>query len=130
MSHYPNNDQQQQHYQSGGYSQQQQNYQQPPHFQPYYQQPKTNGKSIAALILGICSIIVPYIGFLSGIVGIILSTLSLKEIKNSGNQEQGRGLAIAGMVCSIIGTILWGIVLLIILLAIAFFASESSSYYY
>ncbi|RJE88513.1 DUF4190 domain-containing protein [Paenibacillus sp. 1011MAR3C5] len=129
MSHYQNDDQQQQqNYQSGGYSQQQSHYQQPPHFHPYYQPPKTNGKSIATLVLGICSIIIPYVGFLPGIVGIILGAMSLKEIKLSG--DQGRGLAIGGLVCSIIGTILWGILLLIILLAFVFIASESNSYYY
>lgn len=128
MSQNPHDDQQQ-YYQSGGYSQQQPNYQQPPHFQPYYQPPKTNGKSIATLVLGICSIIIPYIGFLPGIVGIILGALSLKEIKLSG--EQGRGLALGGLICSIIGTILWGIILLLIILAVVFFASaETNSYYY
>lgn len=130
MSHNQNDDQQQQQQyqsQSGGYSQQQY-YQQPPHFQPYYQPPKTNGKSIATLVLGICSLVIPYVGFLPGIIGIILGAMSLKEIKQSG--DQGRGLAIGGLVCSIIGTILWGIILIIILLAVVFIASDSNSYYY
>lgn len=126
MSQYQNDNQDQQ-FQSGGYTQQP-NYQQPPQFQPYYQPPKTNGKSIATLVLGIVSIVIPYIGFLPGIVGIILGAMSLKEIKLNG--EQGRGMAIGGLVCSIIGTILWGVVLLIVIGVFVFFANESSNLYY
>lgn len=96
--------------------------------QPYYQPPKTNGKSIATLVLGIVSIVIPYVGFLPGIVGIILGAMSLKEIKQNG--EQGHSMAIGGLVCSIIGTILWGIILLIVIGAIVFFVNESSNYYY
>jgi hypothetical protein len=69
-----------------------------------------NGKSIAGFVLGVLSIIVPYIGFLLGIVAVILSALSLKEIRI--RYEQGRGLAIAGLVCGIVGTLLYAIFIL------------------
>jgi hypothetical protein len=69
-----------------------------------------NGKSIAGFVLGVLSIIVPYIGFLLGIVAVILSALSLKEIRI--RYEQGRGLAIAGLVCGIVGTLLYAILIL------------------
>lgn len=132
MSH-ENNQNQDQQAPSGGYHQQafqQQPFHQQPHFQqqPYYQPPKTNGKSIATLVLGIVSIIIPYVGFLPGIVGIILGILSLKELKASG--EQGRGLSIAGLICSIIGTLLWLVVLLIVVIVVIFAVSETDSYYY
>lgn len=93
--------------------------------QEYYSPPpaKTNGKSVAALVLGILAIIVPYIGFLLGIVAIILSAISLKEIRVS--HEQGRGMAIAGLVCGIVGTLIYAILILIIVIAIASFGMSS-----
>ncbi|WP_340396676.1 DUF4190 domain-containing protein [Paenibacillus sp. FSL E2-0202] len=82
----------------------------------YYQPPPppapTNGKSIAGFVLGILSIVVPYIGFLLGIIAIILSALSLKEIRNC--YEQGKGLAIAGLVCGIVGTLMYAIIILFV----------------
>ena len=88
--------------------------------QEYYPPPpppaQTNGKSVAALVLGILAIVVPYIGFLFGIIAIILSSISLKEIRI--RQEQGRGLAIAGLVCGIVGTIIYAILILAFILII------------
>nr|WP_240647257.1 DUF4190 domain-containing protein [Paenibacillus nanensis] len=107
------------------YDQQTNGYPQQP---PYYQPPKTNTKSITALVLGICSIVIPYIGFLPGIIGIIVSALSFKELKRTG--EQGRGLSIAGLVCSILGTLFWGIIGIIIIIVIIVAASESGNNYY
>lgn len=91
----------------------------------YYQPPPPpapmNGKSIAGFVLGILSIVVPYIGLLFGIIAIILSALSLKEIRM--RYEQGRGLAIAGLVCGIVGTLIYAILILLFLLFI--FAAAS-----
>lgn len=91
----------------------------------YYQPPPPpapmNGKSIAGFVLGILSIVVPYIGLLFGIIAIILCTLSLKEIRL--RYEQGRGLAIAGLVCGIVGTLIYAI--LIFFLLIVVFAAAS-----
>jgi hypothetical protein len=92
----------------------------------YYQPPPppapTNGKSIAALVLGILSIVGPYIGFLLGIVAIILSAISLKEIRI--RNEQGRGLAIAGLVCGIVGTVLYAVLFLFFI----FFLATASNF--
>jgi hypothetical protein len=94
---------------------------------PPYVVPKTNGKSIAALVMGILSIMIPYLGFLIGIVAIIFASISLKEIKL--RMEQGRGLAIAGLVCGIIGTAIYAIIFLFLLVAfLAFSSGEISSY--
>lgn len=83
---------------------------------------KTNGKSIAALVLGILSLLIPYVGFLLGIMAIIFSSLSLKELKR--RYEQGKGLAIAGLVCGIIGTIIYGLLLFIILFVFIIYAGS------
>lgn len=95
--------------------------------QPVYMVPKTNGKSIAAMVLGILSIVVPYIGFIIGIVGIVFSSLSLKEIRKTG--EQGRGMAIAGMVCSIIGTVIYAIILFLLVIAFVFYVDSVNNSY-
>jgi uncharacterized membrane protein len=65
---------------------------------------ETNSKSIISLTLGILSIIVPFIGFVLGIIGVVLSRIATKEI--SKRNENGRGLAISGMICSIVGIVI------------------------
>jgi|SRR5579859_6454959 len=70
--------------------------------QPAYVQPmvfvqrQTNGKAITALVLGIVS----WVGFsiLAGIPAIVFGHIALGEIKASGNTQEGRGMAIAGLV--------------------------------
>ncbi|WDQ34623.1 DUF4190 domain-containing protein [Paenibacillus marchantiae] len=81
---------------------------------PPYVVPKTNSKSIAALVLGILSLTIPYLGFFIGIVAIIFASLALKELRI--RMEQGKGLAIAGLVCGIIGTALYAILIILVLL--------------
>lgn len=61
--------------------------------------------AVASLVLGIISIICSFFGVINlfggilGIIGIILGSLSKKNSEN-------KGMATAGLVCSIIGTIL------------------------
>ncbi|MNN68687.1 hypothetical protein D3C81_1844150 [compost metagenome] len=88
--------------------------------------PKTNGKAIAALVLGILALFIPYVGFVIGIVAIVFASLSFKELKRTG--EQGKGLAIAGLVCGIIGTVIYGIIIIIFILAIVIFATTPDMY--
>ncbi|WMJ24358.1 DUF4190 domain-containing protein [Paludicola sp. MB14-C6] len=75
-------------------------YQQPP-FQPQYQQPKEKkGMAIAALVLGICSIVFScawYLAIPAAIIGIILGVLGMKT--------SGKTMAIVGIVLSAIGII-------------------------
>ncbi|MCD9022559.1 DUF4190 domain-containing protein [Cohnella silvisoli] len=99
------------------------------HFSPVPQQyvpPKTNGKSIAAMVLGILAIVVPYLGFIIGIIAIIFASISLKEIRN--NQEQGRGMAIAGLVCGIVGTAIYALILIFFVFAFAAFQGSSVNF--
>ena len=59
------------------------------------------GQSIASLILGICGFIcwlIPLFGFPVTIVGIIMGALGMKK--------GGKGMAIAGIICSAIGLVL------------------------
>ncbi|WP_017690363.1 DUF4190 domain-containing protein [Paenibacillus sp. PAMC 26794] len=92
---------------------------------PYVAPAKTNSKSIVSLVLGILSVTIPYVGIVIGIVAIIFASLAFKEIRV--RMEQGRGLAIAGLVCGIIGTAMY--VLLILLVLLFSFAISSSEIY-
>jgi prepilin-type processing-associated H-X9-DG protein len=62
-------------------------------------QPKTSGLAIASIVLGIVGLCT--VG-LTGIVGIILGIIALKKIGRGGGQTAGRGLAIGGIVASIV----------------------------
>ena len=115
-------------YQQPGY--QQQGYQQypPPGYQPYgqqgyppygqpppppyaaqYPQPRTgNGKAIAALVLGIASIVLCFLSVFDAvpvILAIVFGSIALSEGKRRGSRD-GHGLAVAGIVCAVIGALL------------------------
>lgn len=82
---------------------------------------RTNSKSVISLTLGILSIVIPIIGLVLGVIGLIISRKGIKEIEKTN--ENGRGLAISGFVCSIVGIIIH---LIWILLAILSFYSYSN----
>ena len=78
---------------------------------------RTNSKALASLILGILSLLIPFIGIILGILGMIFASNAKKEIVHSG--EPGINLATTGKVCSIIGIIInMFIVLMIIIFSI------------
>ncbi|UPW85063.1 DUF4190 domain-containing protein [Lysinibacillus sp. Ag94] len=84
---------------------------------------QTNNSSVISLTVGILSLLIPFIGLILGIIGIIFSSKAVKEIHttNAGS----RGLATAGLICSIIGVILQ---ILAILGYIAFFSMTVVKY--
>ncbi|MCP3032343.1 DUF4190 domain-containing protein [Halobacillus sp. A1] len=78
----------------------------------------TNGKAVASLVLGILSIvtmILMVVGLIMGAVGLVLGIIGLKEIKRQ--DQEGKKMAVAGIICSSLG-----IVLPILLSVIAFVA--------
>ena len=94
----------------------------PPAGQPYAYPPVapvpgTNGMAIAALIVSLVA---------CGPVGLILGIVSLSQIKKSG--EQGRGMAIAGVVIGAISII--AVIIAIIVLAVAANQVSNDPYYY
>ena len=64
---------------------------------------KSVGLAVASMVLGICSLVssccIPYLPFLLALVGLILAGVSLAGHKG------GKGMAIAGLVCSIVSLI-------------------------
>lgn len=73
----------------------------------YPPQPRTNGKAMAGMIVGIVSIVLCYLGALIGPAAIILSVLGKKDIKRSNGTQSGEGMATAGLVTGIVGTVIW-----------------------
>ncbi|WP_426351198.1 DUF4190 domain-containing protein [Alloiococcus sp. CFN-8] len=65
---------------------------------------KTNTKAIVSLVLGIISLLITYLGLATSIVGIILSRIATREIEERG--EKGSGLALGGLITSIVGLVL------------------------
>lgn len=78
----------------------------PPHHG--YVQPKPgNGKAIAALVLGIASIVFSFLSFFDVVfvaLGLIFSLIALTETRAPGTS--GRGMAIAGLICALVGAAL------------------------
>ena len=65
---------------------------------------KTNSNSVISLTVGILSILIPIIGFVLGIIGVVVSRKAIKEIKKTN--EDGRGLATSGLICSSVGIVI------------------------
>ncbi|KEO84825.1 DUF4190 domain-containing protein [Tumebacillus flagellatus] len=97
----------------------------PIHQQP--QAPATNGKAIASMILGIVSLVIPYVGLITGIIAMVLSSSSKKEIARSG--QAGHGMATAGFVTGLIAVILYGIFIICVLIFGITLASLNSAGY-
>jgi len=55
--------------------------------------------AIASMVLGIVSLILPFAGLATAVVGLILGIIAMKKQKTVGAST---GMAVAGMVCSII----------------------------
>jgi Domain of unknown function (DUF4190) len=64
----------------------------PPYYQPVYQQRRTNGLAIAAMVCGICG----FVYLVPAVLGIIFGIIALRQVNRDRND--GRGMAIAGIV--------------------------------
>lgn len=65
---------------------------------------RTNSNSVISLTLGILSILLPYIGLILGVIGVVISRKATKEVMKT--DEDGGGLATAGLICSMVGIII------------------------
>ena len=89
------------------------NYQQPTNYHPPRNPNDGRGLSIAALVLGICGVVLCWIGGLNivilvlGILGIVFGVIGRK--KSVAAYGKASGLATAGLVLGIIGTAICGI---------------------
>jgi hypothetical protein len=104
-------------------------YVQQPYGAPYGQQPygyamppqvKTNGMAVAAMVLGIVGVLLCWCyggGALPGLIGAILGHVSMKQIKERG--EEGRGFALTGIITgwASVALALIGVLFFVVLLA-------------
>jgi hypothetical protein len=126
----------QQPYQQQPYGQPyQQPYQQPYGYQPYGQAPQNDGLGIAAMVIGIVSLVLMCgygIGLLGSPAALIMGRISMKRIDRSQGTLGGRGYAQAGFILGIIGTILLVLVIaavVVLIIAAANGAFDDSSTY-
>lgn len=98
--------------------------QQPPPPPGYYQQPgyqpppSSSGRATTSLVLGILSLIA--CGLLLGIPAMVLARQAKREIRESGGRVGGDGLATAGFVTGLIGTLWSVLVILFVVVVLAF----------
>lgn len=70
---------------------------------------QASGLAIASMVCGILSLVffwVPLFGFLLGIIAVIFGAVAIRQIGRDPNLG-GRGMAIAGLVCGIVGVAGW-----------------------
>lgn len=83
---------------------------------------RTNGYALAALILGIAGfVVIPLIGH---ILAIVFGYTGKGQIDRSGGVEEGRGMAVAGIVLGWIGIALSVIVIVIVIIVAVFVANN------
>lgn len=82
-------------------------YGQIPQYAAFPQQKSTNGLAIASFVLGLLSIFACWLGVLTGVIGLVLGFIGLRQTNADPERVGGRGLAIAGIVLSGIATVLW-----------------------
>jgi Domain of unknown function (DUF4190) len=76
---------------------------------PYngYQQPRTgNGKAIAALVLGIASIVFCWVSVFDAVFVVLAVVFGLIVLSEARRGGRGRGMAIAGVACAVVGALL------------------------
>jgi hypothetical protein len=73
---------------------------------------RTSGKAIAALVLGIVSMCVPYVGIVTGVIAIVFGVLGMKEVDRDPQTVKGKGMAITGLVLGAVALVLYIIVII------------------
>jgi len=95
----------------------------PPPMPGYAPRPRTNSLAVTSLVFGILSLVMCP---LSGIVGLITGLKARGEILRSQGAESGEGLALGGIITSIIGLVVVGVAVLAIF-AVTFLGQKASS---
>ena len=84
-----------------------------------------NTNAIVSLTMGILSLMFfPFIGWILGIIGLVYSNKSLREIEET--KEKGKNIAVAGKVCSIVGIIFSLLLVMIVVAGLVLFSFRIS----
>lgn len=80
---------------------------------PAYGAPVENApNAVASMVLGICAIVIPYIGLILGIVAIVLANKSNRAIAAQPGRYTGAGMAKAGKILGIVAICLYTLVII------------------
>jgi hypothetical protein len=85
----------------------------------------TNGMAISSLVLGIITLpfsFVPVFNFLAlltGIVGIVLGAVGIRQVKRNPDAMKGSGLALTGLLLSVAGVVITIAMLVLFFLALS-----------
>jgi hypothetical protein len=93
-----------------------------PAYGTYGYPPKNNGKATAAMWTGIGSLVLTFCcGFpgIAGLVAIVLGVMAQGEIRRSGGQQTGSGMAVAGIATGAIAFVLGLVIVVLVIVAIA-----------
>lgn len=72
-----------------------------------YGPPPRNGFGVTGLVLGIISLVLPFfVGTICGILAIIFGALGVQRVRHG--EATNKRQAVAGLVCGIIGAVVWG----------------------
>lgn len=85
----------------------------PPPPSPYASGPTSSGNAVTALVLGILGLVM--CGPFTAVPAIVVGRRALREIDDAQGRLGGRGMAQAGFVLGIVGTVLGALALLVFL---------------
>ena len=71
----------------------------------------SNGFCVASLVLGIIGLI-PCSAMIPGILAIIFGIIGYNQVTKAGGERGGKGMAIAGIICGVIGCLLFVLVVM------------------
>ena len=72
--------------------------------------------AIAGMVMGILSLVtICCYGFPFNLLGIIFSAIGLSQIKKSNPRQSGKGMAIAGLICSILSFLIYAAILIFVI---------------
>jgi hypothetical protein len=66
---------------------------------------QTSPMAVTSLVMGLLSIVVCWCSPLFSVLGIIFALMAFSQIKSNPSQQGGKGLAVAGLICSIAGIV-------------------------
>lgn len=73
-------------------------------------EPNINSQAVISLVLGAVTLVLPLLGIITGIMGIVYYNKAKKEMPIKG--ESGDGVAITGLTLSIVGLVLQAVMIL------------------
>ncbi len=72
---------------------------------------RTSGKAVAALVLGLVSLVLCGLGALTAIPAIVFGLVGLTEVRRNPGRLTGGGLALAGLLTGAVALVLWPILI-------------------